>query len=125
MANTAARSDWLLCMANTAAAPAKASPAKAKAAPAKKEKKKAAVKKEKKSKKDKKDKKDKPAAVAAPKPVVEDDSDPREHLNVVFIGHVDAGKSTISGQILYKTGMVDKRTITKFEKEARIFFFFF
>lgn len=26
--------------------------------------------------------------------------DPREHLNVVFIGHVDAGKSTISGQIM-------------------------
>jgi len=50
---------------------------------------------------------------------VVDDSDPREHLNVVFIGHVDAGKSTISGQVLYKTGMVDKRTITKFEKEAK------
>jgi len=33
--------------------------------------------------------------------------DPREHLNVVFIGHVDAGKSTISGNILYMTGMVD------------------
>ena len=27
--------------------------------------------------------------------------DEREHLNIVFIGHVDAGKSTISGQILY------------------------
>ena len=26
--------------------------------------------------------------------------DEREHLNIVFIGHVDAGKSTISGQIL-------------------------
>jgi hypothetical protein len=29
--------------------------------------------------------------------------DEREHLNIVFIGHVDAGKSTISGQILYVT----------------------
>jgi GTPase len=26
--------------------------------------------------------------------------DSREHLNLVFIGHVDAGKSTIGGQIL-------------------------
>ncbi len=25
--------------------------------------------------------------------------DEREHLNIVFIGHVDAGKSTISGQV--------------------------
>jgi len=27
--------------------------------------------------------------------------DGREHLNIVFIGHVDAGKSTIAGQVLY------------------------
>ena len=27
----------------------------------------------------------------------------REHMNVVFIGHVDAGKSTTGGQILYLT----------------------
>jgi peptide chain release factor subunit 3 len=39
-------------------------------------------------------------------------------LNIVFIGHVDAGKSTISGQILYITGMVDQRIIEKYEKEA-------
>ncbi|CAM6002156.1 unnamed protein product [Sphagnum balticum] len=30
--------------------------------------------------------------------------DPREHLNIVFIGHVDAGKSTLSGAILYCMG---------------------
>jgi len=45
--------------------------------------------------------------------------DPREHLNVVFIGHVDAGKSTISGNILYLTGQVDARTIEKYEREAK------
>ena len=39
--------------------------------------------------------------------------DPRENINVVFIGHVDAGKSTICGSIMYLTGMVDKRTIEK------------
>mmetsp|Transcript_8955 Transcript_8955/g.11648 ORF Transcript_8955/g.11648 Transcript_8955/m.11648 type:complete len:568 (+) Transcript_8955:190-1893(+) len=47
------------------------------------------------------------------------DPDPREHLNVVFIGHVDAGKSTLSGSILYSMGTVDKRTIEKYEKEAK------
>ena len=39
------------------------------------------------------------------------EEDPSEHLNVVFIGHVDAGKSTLSGNILYLTGYVDKRTM--------------
>ena len=43
------------------------------------------------------------------------EEDPREHLNVVFIGHVDAGKSTLSGNMLYLTGFVDKRTIEKYE----------
>jgi hypothetical protein len=47
------------------------------------------------------------------------EGDPREHLNIVFIGHVDAGKSTLSGSILYIMGMVDKRTIERFEKEAK------
>ena len=45
--------------------------------------------------------------------------DLREHLNLVFIGHVDAGKSTFCGQILYRTGQVDARTIEKYEKEAK------
>ncbi|KAG7302658.1 Eukaryotic peptide chain release factor GTP-binding subunit ERF3A [Plutella xylostella] len=43
----------------------------------------------------------------------------KEHVNVVFIGHVDAGKSTIGGQIMSLTGMVDKRTLDKYEREAR------
>lgn len=43
----------------------------------------------------------------------------KENVNVVFIGHVDAGKSTIGGQIMYLTGMVDKRTLEKYEKEAK------
>jgi len=37
------------------------------------------------------------------------EEDPREHLNLVFIGHVDAGKSTMSGQLLYLTGQVSSR----------------
>ncbi|KAI4324940.1 hypothetical protein MLD38_030381 [Melastoma candidum] len=56
---------------------------------------------------------------------VEDDTaeevvgDGKRHLNVVFIGHVDAGKSTIGGQILFLSGQVDDRTIQKYEKEAK------
>ncbi|KAH9547023.1 hypothetical protein CY35_11G011800 [Sphagnum magellanicum] len=48
-----------------------------------------------------------------------DKDDSRQHLNVVFIGHVDAGKSTIGGQILYLSNMVDERTIQKYEREAK------
>ena len=48
-----------------------------------------------------------------------DKDDPREHLNIIFIGHVDAGKSTTAGQILFLTGGVDDRTIEKYEREAK------
>lgn len=48
-----------------------------------------------------------------------EDAEYKEHLNIVFIGHVDAGKSTMGGHILYLTGMVDKRTMEKYEKEAK------
>jgi elongation factor 1-alpha len=37
---------------------------------------------------------------------------------LVVIGHVDAGKSTATGHLIYKCGGIDKRTIEKFEKEA-------
>jgi elongation factor 1-alpha len=37
---------------------------------------------------------------------------------MVVIGHVDAGKSTATGHLIYKCGGIDKRTIEKFEKEA-------
>ena len=40
------------------------------------------------------------------------------HVNLVVIGHVDAGKSTSTGHLIYKCGGIDKRTIEKFEKEA-------
>merc|ERR1711879_785619 len=40
------------------------------------------------------------------------------HVNIVVIGHVDAGKSTTTGHLIYKCRGIDKRTIEKFEKEA-------
>ncbi|XP_006013677.1 elongation factor 1-alpha 1a [Latimeria chalumnae] len=42
----------------------------------------------------------------------------RTHINIVVIGHVDSGKSTTTGHLIYKCGGIDKRTIEKFEKEA-------
>jgi elongation factor 1-alpha len=43
----------------------------------------------------------------------------KEHINIVVIGHVDAGKSTTTGHLIYKCGGIDKRVIEKFEKEAQ------
>lgn len=43
----------------------------------------------------------------------------KEHVNLIFIGHVDAGKSTLGGSILYATGMVDERTMDKYKREAK------
>ncbi|KAL3475587.1 P-loop containing nucleoside triphosphate hydrolase protein [Aspergillus californicus] len=43
----------------------------------------------------------------------------KEHVNIVFIGHVDAGKSTLGGSILYVTGMVDERTLEKYRRDAK------
>lgn len=42
----------------------------------------------------------------------------KTHINIVVIGHVDSGKSTSTGHLIYKCGGIDQRTIQKFEKEA-------
>jgi len=42
----------------------------------------------------------------------------KPHVNVVVIGHVDSGKSTTTGHLIYKCGGIEKRQIEKFEKEA-------
>jgi len=42
----------------------------------------------------------------------------KTHINLVVIGHVDSGKSTTTGHLIYKCGGIDKRTIEKFEAEA-------
>jgi elongation factor 1-alpha len=43
----------------------------------------------------------------------------KPHINLVVIGHVDAGKSTTTGHLIYKLGGIDKRVIEKYEKEAQ------
>jgi elongation factor 1-alpha len=44
----------------------------------------------------------------------------KTHVNLVVIGHVDSGKSTSTGHLIYKCGGIDERTIEKFEKEAAL-----
>ena len=43
----------------------------------------------------------------------------KTHINIVVIGHVDSGKSTTTGHLIYKCGGIDKRTIERFEKESQ------
>ncbi|MDO8339653.1 MAG: translation elongation factor EF-1 subunit alpha [Candidatus Burarchaeum sp.] len=42
----------------------------------------------------------------------------KEHLNMIFIGHVDHGKSTTVGRILYDTGALSEQELRKLKEEA-------
>lgn len=42
----------------------------------------------------------------------------KAHISLVVIGHVNAGKSTTCGHLIYKCGGIDKKTIDKYEREA-------
>jgi peptide chain release factor subunit 3 len=46
------------------------------------------------------------------------DETAKKHINIVFIGHVDAGKSTLCGHVLYQAGVVDQRTIEQYQAES-------
>jgi len=43
----------------------------------------------------------------------------KPHLNLVVIGHVDHGKSTLMGRFLYEIGAVDERIIKEYEEEGK------
>mmetsp|Transcript_97902 Transcript_97902/g.285651 ORF Transcript_97902/g.285651 Transcript_97902/m.285651 type:complete len:682 (-) Transcript_97902:84-2129(-) len=53
-----------------------------------------------------------PAAAAAPE-------DGRPSVNLVVVGHVDAGKSTLMGHLLCLVGSVSSKQLHKFEKESK------
>ena len=42
----------------------------------------------------------------------------KSRLSMVVLGHVDAGKSTLMGMVLLKLGLVQKRTVQKYQKQA-------
>ena len=42
----------------------------------------------------------------------------KEHINLVFIGHVDHGKSTTVGRLLYDTGNIDEQAMRKLKERA-------
>jgi elongation factor 1-alpha len=42
----------------------------------------------------------------------------KEHMNLVFIGHVDCGKSTTVGRILYETGAISEQVLNRLKEEA-------
>jgi peptide chain release factor subunit 3 len=44
--------------------------------------------------------------------------DKRQHLNIIFCGHVDSGKSTISGHLLHDVGLVDERELETLRRKA-------
>jgi elongation factor 1-alpha len=43
----------------------------------------------------------------------------KPHINIVFIGHVDHGKSTTVGRLLYDSGSVDEQTLRKLKEKAQ------
>ncbi len=43
----------------------------------------------------------------------------KEHMNLIAIGHVDHGKSTLMGRLLYEAGVIDQRLIQQYEEEAK------
>ncbi|MFP4000929.1 MAG: translation elongation factor EF-1 subunit alpha [Candidatus Natronoplasma sp.] len=45
-------------------------------------------------------------------------ADDKPHLNLVFIGHVDHGKSTLVGRTLFETGEIPDHVIDEYKKEA-------
>ncbi len=46
-------------------------------------------------------------------------SSKKPHLNLIIIGHVDHGKSTLTGHLLFDTGNIDEKTIAKYAEESQ------
>ncbi|PSN40539.1 HBS1-like protein [Blattella germanica] len=49
----------------------------------------------------------------------QDRGNSKEQLHMVVIGHVDAGKSTLMGHLLFSMGQVNKKTMHKYEQESK------
>ncbi len=42
----------------------------------------------------------------------------KEHMNIVFVGHVDHGKSTTVGRLLFDSGNIDEQELRKLKEKA-------
>jgi hypothetical protein len=49
----------------------------------------------------------------------------KSNISIVVIGHVDSGKSTSTGHLIYKCGFIDQRTLDNYEKESQQVHFFY
>lgn len=45
-------------------------------------------------------------------------SEGKTHLSIVICGHVDAGKSTTTGRLIFELGGISEREVTKLKEEA-------
>jgi elongation factor 1-alpha len=43
----------------------------------------------------------------------------KPHMNLIFIGHVDAGKSTTVGRVLFDSGVIDEAAMRKLKEKAQ------
>lgn len=43
----------------------------------------------------------------------------KPHINVVFVGHVDHGKSTTVGRLMYDSGVIDEQAMRKLKEKAQ------
>jgi len=43
----------------------------------------------------------------------------KEHLNLIFIGHVDHGKSTSVGRMMFDSGNIDEQQMRKLKEKAK------
>ncbi|CAN6838938.1 unnamed protein product [Brassica oleracea] len=51
--------------------------------------------------------------------MLDKESDTLSQLNLAIVGHVDSGKSTLSGRLLHLLGRISQKQMHKFEKEAK------
>ena len=42
----------------------------------------------------------------------------KPHINIVVIGHIDSGKSTLAGHFIYKCGGIDNTVVDILDREA-------
>nr|CAB3488685.1 unnamed protein product [Digitaria exilis] len=65
----------------------------------------------------------KPASLTQYKPepwmLQSEDQKMRRQLNLAVVGHVDSGKSTLCGRLLHALGLISKKQMHKYEKEAK------